>query len=67
MYFSINGKNVKSLDYNIQDRTLKVLFQNGRTYQYEDVGASWVARMIGSEADSLPREIGKTHKYVEIK
>ena len=67
MYFSINGKNVKSLDYNIQDRTLKVLFQNGRTYLYEDVGASWVARMIGSEADSLPRELGKTHKYKEIK
>ena len=67
MYFSINGKNVKSLDYNIQDRTLKVLFQNGRTYLYEDVEASWVARMIGSEADSLPRELGKTHKYKEIK
>ena len=67
MYFSINGKNVKSLDYNIQDRTLKVLFQNGRTYLYDEVEVSWLVRMIGSEADSLPRELGKTHKYKEIK
>ena len=66
MYFSINGKNVKSLDYDLQDRTLKVLFQNGRTYLYDEVEASCVARMIGSEADSLPRELGKTHKYKEI-
>ena len=67
MYFSINGKNVKSLDYDIQDRTLKVLFQNGSTYLYDEVEASSVARMIGSEADSLPIELGKTHKHKEIK
>ena len=66
MYFAINGKNVKSIDYDMTARSVKVLFQNNRQYIYYDVPATWIVKFLGSEADKVPQQLGKEFKFKEM-